>query len=255
MARLTSLAQLRRFESVLSSTEENYVRIKQLLFVGGTENTELAERLMGCSDMIKACNSLACKVCNRAFRLRTVDEIVLKMRRDKIKWWSVTLIDYSRAFEHSELQHFDLRKSKDRLRKLLKRSGFHGPIFGSIEIDFHESCQLWQPHFHLIMPISEQNTWAKEVLSKKLKRLQPNHIKSGLIARPYKFSPIRKPYTQVSYVYKLAFFGVKDWKCNFSGKPLTRKTRLDAKTFCDSLIWMDKQGRRAVLFSYDEKGW
>ncbi len=255
MARFTSLVQFHRFESICSAIEENYTRIEHLLLSVNPDHAELAQRLMNCSEMINPCNSLACKLCNREFRLRRVNEIVDKMRRRKTKWWSVTLLDYSRSFGHSELENFDLKKSKDRLRKLLKRSGFHGPVFGSIEIDFHESCQLWLPHFHVVIPISEQNYKAKKILSQKLKQLQPNHIKAGRIPRPSKFDLIKKPYTQLSYAYKLAFFQVKDWKCKYTGKPLTEKSRLDTEIFCDSLMWMDKQGRRRVLFSYKEQDW
>ncbi|EPF7652383.1 hypothetical protein ACXLRA_002714 [Vibrio vulnificus] len=255
MARYSSLSQLRRFETVQSSVEENYTRAKYLLMSGGKDNIDLAERLISCCEMNAPCESFACKLCNRRFRLRKVDEIVDKMREGKNKWWSVTLLDYSRAFGRSELQHFDLKKSKDRLRKLLKRSGFSGPILGSIEIDFHESCQLWLPHFHLVIPINKENRIAKKVISKKLKLLQPHHIKVDRIARPSKFMRIKNPYTQVSYVYKLAFFRVIDRKCKYSGKIFTSKYRLEGELFCDSLRWMDAQGRRRVLFSYDERGW
>ncbi len=260
MARYTSLIQLPRFETFNDALRENYIRIETLLRFGGNENIQLARRLRDCSEGVKSCNSLACKLCNRRFRLEKVDGLVAKIRSEKKGkrkryWWMVTIIDYSRAFSCEDLDSFDVQQSKDRLRKLLKRSGFNGPIVGSFEVDFHESCGLWLPHFHLLCRGTKQNRRAKKILTQKLARQQSTHIKKGREPKPVKFQFVKRYFTQVSYVYKLVSNCVYDYDSWSIGKIRTNKKRLNDAMFCRSLCWMDRIGRRRVLFSFGERDW
>lgn len=71
--KMTSVVQMRKFETVRKAVEENYTRISILRGVSGEQNLELARRLDECSEGIKKCNSLACKLCNRTYRLMRVN--------------------------------------------------------------------------------------------------------------------------------------------------------------------------------------
>ena len=248
-----SLDQLPKFESINDALDENEIRIGILRRIGGDENNALADRLMDCYEGINSCNSLACKVCNRNYRLTRVNALVEKVLSTKKRWWIVTIIDYERAF--TDLNTFDVRKSKDRLRKLLERSGFEGPIVGCFEMDFHESCGLWLPHYHLLCPSTIKNKQAKEVLKEKLHKQQSHHIKKGRKARPIKIQKLKNPYEQISYIYKLVFYSVHDYESHRTHTIRTRKLRLSDPMFCWSLCWMDRLGRRGVLFSFKERGW
>lgn len=245
MAKYTSLEQLPKFESINDALDENEIRISTLRYIGGEDYEELANRLWECNKGELICNSLACKLCNRNYRLARVNTLVEKVLNTKNNWWIVTIIDYERAF--TDLDTFDVRKSKDRLRKILERSGFEGPIVGSFEIDFHKSCDLWLPHFHLLCPST-----TKKVLKGKLYKQQCNHIKKGRKAKPVKFQKLQNPYEQISYIYKLVFNSVHDYKSCRTQITRTRKYRLSRSMFCLSLYWMDKLGRRALNFSYRE---
>ncbi|MEH6532224.1 MAG: hypothetical protein V7735_12915 [Photobacterium frigidiphilum] len=255
MARYTSLDQWPKFETINDALKENYTRIERLRKVGGDEYYELDERLMDCSEGVKSCNSLACKLCNRKFRLQRVNYLVTKIRSKKGRWWVVTIVDYSRAFPNEELDSFDVQKSKDRLRKLLERSGFEGPIVGSFEVDFHERCDLWLPHYHLLCRRTKQNRRAEETLRLKLTSQQPKHIKEDRDPKPLLFQRLKNPYTQISYIYKLVSSSVYDYESWRTGKTITNKKRLSDAMFCQSLCWMDRIGRRRVLFSFGERDW
>ncbi|ELI3523174.1 hypothetical protein WOB81_17150 [Vibrio parahaemolyticus] len=255
--KMTSVAQLRRFETVGKAVEENYIRISMLKSVGGEQNIALAMRIDDCIEGRNRCNSLACKLCNREYRLRRVDELVLKMRRSKIRkgWWVITIIDYSRAFSHKELDSFDVRKAKDRLSKLFFRCGFKGPILGCFEIDLHQSSGLWLPHFHVICPKTQNNRNAAKKLKNRLNRQQPKHIREGVEPRPYKFQKLKNPYRQISYIHKLVYSIVLHYSCATTSEIRTTKRRPKAEIYCDSLRWADRVGRMGVLFRYGERAW
>lgn len=255
MARHTSLIQLPRTETALDAIEENFVRIAILRSVGEMENYVLADTLNACSENIKRCNSLACKLCNWRFRVQKVDEVVTKIRQDGGRWLVMTIIDYSKAFPIQALENFDVKQAKDRMRKLLSRSGFEKPVLGCFEVDFHVQRGLWLPHFHLLVRNNKRNKKAIKKLRLKLVKLQSNHIKDKREARPIKVQRLKNPYTQIGYIYKLVSNSVHDYVERHSHKARTRKMRLESVLFCQSLCWMHRIGRRRVLFSYGERDW
>lgn len=255
MAKYYSLKHLPRFETYNDALDENFIRISILQRVGGHENEILADKLIRCSEHQERCNSIACKICNRDFRIKRVDELVTKIRHGKGRWRVVTIIDYNRAFSDDSLEDFDPRKAKDRMRKQIGRSGFEGPMFGTLELDRHRSCGLWLPHFHLIYKLTKRNAQSARVLQRNIRRLQREHIKQGTDARPFKVQKLRKHFTQTSYAFKLVSLEVVDYICCTSGKRRTTKHRIKDKMFCKHLCWVDSMGRRAFLFSLGERGW
>lgn len=255
MARFESLARLPKTETVQSAIKENYVRVGILRKVGGNENHALADILYDCAEGLKQCNSLACKLCNRRFRVQKVDGLVAKIRRSGGRWSVMTLIDYSRAFPTHELEDFDICQAKDRLRKLFDRLGFEKPILGCFEIDFHVQCGLWLPHFHLLIRNTKRNRKAIKKLRVKLAKLQPHHIKEGREAKPLKVQRLKAPFTQIGYIYKLVSNSVYDYYMWYSQKIGTRKRRLEPVIFCQCLCLMHRIGRRRVLFSFGERDW
>ncbi|RBW66052.1 hypothetical protein DS893_06340 [Vibrionales bacterium C3R12] len=255
--KLTSVAQLRRFETVRKAVEENYIRMSMLDSIGGESNTDLAKRIAECTEGVKKCNSLACKLCNRTYRLMRVNELVHKLRCSKVRkgWWLITVVDYSRAFNHEELDRFDVGKAKGRLSKLLTRCGLEGPVLGCFEIDFHQSCGVWLPHFHVICPITEDNIRAASQLKTRLSLQQISHIREGIEPRPYKFQKIKNPYRQISYIHKLVYSRVVHFESCLTGTERSVKRRPKAEMYCDSLRWADRIGRMGVLFRYGERKW
>lgn len=250
-----SLTQLSKFETYDQAIEENNIRIQILCGVGGKENTALANKLEDCNDGDEPCKSLACKLCNRAFRIDKVDYLANKIKKESRSWGVITFLDYRHAFPHEKIIEFNVGKSKDRLRKLLQRSGIEGPVIGCFEMDLHDSCGLWLPHYHLLYPITKTNKKAKKELKNKLINQKCSHIKPDRKARPIKFQKLETPLEQISYIYKLSFFSVVDFESFRTNKNQTRKVRLKDQYFCDSLHMLDNLGRRGVQFSYGEREW
>lgn len=254
-----SLVDMPKFETQEKAFEENQVRIRILRRVGGICNLELANRLEVCGWDDKPCKSLACKRCNRDFRITKVDTLVDKITADPRDWWAITYIDYQQALTDQEFGELDVQKSKDRIRQMLKRAGFEGPIIGCFEIDFHSICRLWLPHFHLLCPVSKQNLDAEYELKQKLRKQvesgQIQHIKSERAARPLKFDLIKDHYDQISYVYKLDCYEVYDIFSRTKGKYIPYKKRLTHERFCAALCLLDGMNRRGIQFSYGERGW
>ena len=64
----------------------------------------------------------------------------------------VTTIDYAHAKSDKELANLDVKKENMRLYQRLTRCGFNGPIFGSLDFDYHKDSKKWMMHHHFIAP-------------------------------------------------------------------------------------------------------
>ncbi|WP_447073651.1 hypothetical protein [Vibrio alginolyticus] len=217
----------------------------------------LADMIENCIDG-EACRSPACKRCTRQHQIEHVTSILEVMLTElnmgtSIRYCALHLVQYSRNIEAYEFLNYDVQADKDRLRKLLSSSGIDGPVLGSLEMDFHKSPQKWLSHYHLLTKLTG-NEQALGRLSDKIKRLHPEHIKSGVTARPFMVQKIGNPVKQLSYLCKLGFNEVRDYKTN-GFRRCTKKYRLDTLLFCDYLCWMNELGRRKFLFQYHAREW
>ncbi|EPN5005464.1 hypothetical protein ACT0GK_003210 [Vibrio parahaemolyticus] len=219
---------------------------------------ELADKLEACNEGLYECKSVACKKCNRQFKIERVNNIIASILLDQeqtqnVEYGVYTIIQYSRGVDAYDFVDYDIPKDKDRLRKLLSRCGIDGPVLGSFELDFHDSPQKWLPHYHVLMRKSG-NEEAIEQLGDKLTKLHPKHIKQNRQARPFMKQEFRNPLKQLSYIHKLACFEVRDYQ-SFWGKNLTKKYRLNKLMFCESLCWLDEQDRRTLPFQWHARAW
>ncbi|MGF1711161.1 hypothetical protein L4C37_11390 [Vibrio kagoshimensis] len=262
-------------ETYLEACDEDELRIKFLESQGKGKHYELEEKLTNCADE-DPCSSLACKKCNRDFRIEHVAKLVRLYRRYHLKakvinwkralngknrqavrpWYVLTIIDYNRAFTAYDFpSQTDLENTKKRLYSMLNRSGFEGAIVGAFEIDFHRKEELWLPHFHLIVFPHSGNDDCIETLRNKLKKSQTCHIKDGRIPRPLMVQEVCDPIEQFSYIYKLLYAEVIDRKSFKSGGYETKKQRLEKLLFCEHLCWLDSlRLRKKMLFNYRAKG-
>ncbi|OBT05136.1 hypothetical protein A9257_05225 [Vibrio cyclitrophicus] len=218
----------------------------------------LADKLEDCNEGLYECKSVACKKCNRQFKIERVNNIIASILLDQeqiqnVEYGVYTIIQYSRGVDAYDFVDYDIPRDKDRLRKLLSRCGIDGPVLGSFELDFHCSPQKWLPHYHVLMRKSG-NEEAIERLSEKLTKLHPKHIKQNRQARPFMKQEFRDPLKQLSYIHKLACFEVRDYQ-SFWGKNLTKKYRLNKLMFCESLCWLDEQDRRTLPFQWHAREW
>ncbi|WP_104028043.1 hypothetical protein [Vibrio jasicida] len=219
---------------------------------------ELADKLEACNEEIIECKSLACKKCNRKFKIERVNDIVSAMKLEQehgfeFEYGIYTILQYSHCVSAYEFVNYDVPKDKDRVRQVLSRCGISGPVVGCFELDFHEQPQRWLPHYHLLI----RKTGNEDAISKLkscMHKLHPKNIKKNRCARPFMEQKLNDPHKQLSYIYKLASFEVRDYKTH-SGKRITHKHRLNKLLFCESLCWLDSKDRRLLPFQWHAREW
>jgi len=243
------------FETYIDCVEENYTRISILNSSQREDAWILAEKLELCTEEIKRCNSAACKLCNHRYKVARCDEVVSKIKQSGFKWRVLTVIDYSRSVRREYLTDDITKKAKMRWGQTLRRCRVEGPVIGGVELDYHEECSMWLLHAHLLYPETEANIEPIREFRGRIKKQQPIHIKENRDAKPILKQPLRNPYRQVSYAYKLSSFRVLDYEDRIYKKNRTKKYRLNIPETADILCLMDHLGRRAFLFSYGEDAW
>ncbi|WP_210459371.1 hypothetical protein [Vibrio crassostreae] len=219
---------------------------------------ELADKLEACNEEIIECKSLACKKCNRKFKIERVNDIVSAMKLEQehgleFEYGIYTILQYSRSVSAYAFIDYDVPKDKDRIRKILSRCGVIGPVVGSFELDFHEKPQRWLTHYHLLMR-QTGNEDAISELKSRVQKLHPINIKKNRCARPFMEQKLSDAHEQLSYIHKLASFEVRDYKTHF-GKKGTHKHRLNKLMFCESLCWLDGLDRRTLPFQWHARAW
>lgn len=251
---ITSIVEMWDFETTENSISENRKRINALWNIGEKEHRELAYRLEDCTDGYSECKSLACKLCNRELRIKNVDGSVAKILASCDDWQMLTYVDYKQAFSHEDLREFSIQKSKGRLRKLFERYEFHGPIWGTLELDYHGYADLWLPHYHCILPCSEANTKAYSALLQARTIKNAQHIRQDVQARPLNCEGFSRKDTvrTVSYTHKLYFTEVIAFQTKNGIR--TDKRRLDTQKMSDSLLLLDSWKYKTIRFQFDVQG-
>ncbi|MCR9367430.1 hypothetical protein [Vibrio antiquarius] len=263
-----------KIETYFEACLENRTRIRILDRFEQGRYYALGEKLHICSEK-EPCKSFACKKCCRELKLEQVAKLLSLYTRYKRKcvkknerralngkkprvirpWYIITVIDYKRAFTANELPEYeDIVNIRKRMYSMLYRCGFTGPIWGAFEVDYHRLCELWLPHYHLIVFPRRRNDSCIETLKQRVKKLQPNHIKEDRKARPIMVQIVRDPIEQFSYVYKLLYSEVVDVKSQRTGVLETSKQRLEELLFAKHLFWLDSATRKSILFEFKAKG-
>ncbi|EOX4463473.1 hypothetical protein ACJ5M5_003351 [Vibrio alginolyticus] len=250
-----SIADLAWFETFNDCVEENFERSRMLLCSGKEEAHNLGKLLYQCAEHNIPCNSAACKICNHRYKVTRVDSLVKKIKKLGVPCRVLTVIDYSRSVRREDLYDDITRNAKARWAQTLRRSNVHGPIVGAVELDFHEECSMWLLHVHFIYVETSHNKKAMREFRKRIGNQQIKHIKKNREARPTHKQPMRSPYRQVSYIYKLSSFRVQDYYDSINHKNRTRKVRLNIPETIEILCLMHRIKRRAFIFNYDNKEW
>ncbi len=218
---------------------------------------DLADRLEYCTKE-EPCGSTACKRCVRMFQIKqyreTLNAMVHELEVDPdVRFCAMHLIQYSRDINAYEFFGYDVQADKDRLRHLLSSSKVAGPILGTFEMDFHKTPQKWLSHYHLFARLTG-NEEAIARLVGKVSKLHPKHIKNNVTARPFLIQKIQDPRKQISYLYKLGFNEVRDFKTP-DRKRRTKKYRLEDRLFCYYLCWMHEMGSKKFLVKRNASSW
>ncbi|HBC3578745.1 hypothetical protein P7M77_17365 [Vibrio parahaemolyticus] len=247
-----SITDLPWFETFNECVRENFVRSSILERSEKEEAQDLGVKLFRCAEGEIICNSAACKVCNHRYRVERIDNLVRKIKRTRMCCKVLTVIDYSRSVRREDLCDDITKKAKARWAQTLRRARVKGPVFGAVELDFHEECSMWLLHIHFIYADTEHNRIAIKEFRKRIGKQQKLHIKENRRVKPTMRKKMRNPYRQVSYIYKLCSFRVIDYYDKKYKKNRTKKFRLNKPETIDILCFMDRVKRQAFLFRYED---
>lgn len=185
-------------ESPDDTINETEKRSTLLLKTGNEKYQQVALKLWSClEEDDHDCNSLACKQCNRTRRMKVIESVLPKVVSNNYRF--VTVILYRDVLAKSKLHMLKPQKLKEQLYRDLKSVGITSPVYGALEVDFHEGEQVWLPHFHLLI---DADKGRMTLLKAKLKRRHNIDVWNGKTPRPVKVDPVKDTVRQVSYIYK-----------------------------------------------------
>lgn len=207
---------------------ETEKRITLLLKTGNEKHQQVALKLWACleeDDHDHDCNSLACKLCSRTRRMKVIESVLPKVVSNNYLF--VTVILYRDVLAKSKLHMLKPQKLKEQLYRDLKSVGITSPVYGALEVDFHEGEQVWLPHFHLLI---DADKGKMALLKVKLKRRHNIDVWNGKTPRPVKVDPVKDAIRQVSYIYKFM------WQTVLVNG---RKVRGELDVYCAALAYLD----------------
>jgi len=210
-----------------------------LLFkTGNKKHRQVALKLYSClEEDDHNCNSLACKQCTRTKRMKAIESVLPKVVGNNYRF--VTVILYRDVLAKSKLYTLKPQKLKEQLYRDLKKVGITNPVYGALEVDFHEGEQVWLPHFHLLVDADEDKMKSLKAILKNRHRVD---VWNGKTSRPVKVDPIRKSVRQVSYIYKFM------WQSNPPISPNKRRGTLEV--YCEALTYLDSLRIETLLVEY-----
>jgi hypothetical protein len=138
--------------------EEDRRTLASLLRAGTTKQQQLAQIISSCQHGAR-CDSAACPVCGRRFRIHFAGHLAKLIENDYADWWAVSLVpvDCDCMYPLGRLRQFNPDQFKDRVRKQLERSELvdAAVVFG---IDFAvqvfsqpNKAPLWRPHAYMLI--------------------------------------------------------------------------------------------------------
>lgn len=238
--------ELPGFETVSDATKESQIR-QNILTKGG--HSDLAEKLFECGWNCD-CTSPACPQCSRTHRRGFYHAArTLSNQYDEANQQAVTLAYYSEAITSEELEDFDPKQIKDRLRQQLVRCDFQNPVIGGLELDYHDDIDLWIPHFHLLVL---DDARALETLRKQRARKEkrPTRTTSSPTSRPMLVQSLKNPSKQLSYLCKQRWQLIRSYPDPVTGKRRTKKYRLEQYEFILALAVLDGYTFSDLMFTY-----
>lgn len=235
------------FETIDQAKKELTLRSSLLMKSDKPSSQALGRKLSYCTED-DPCHSGACPLCARTQRIALIQEgmAYYNMGGD---WRMVTTIDYAHAKSDKKLANLDVKKENMRLYQRLTRCGFNGPIFGSLDFDYHKDSNKWMIHHHFIAPYEKI---AFNNLRETMKNNKNIKSRPEITSRPMLQNKITEPLEAISYLFKsyhsevVAFIGS-------DGKRRTNKRRLSDKHHELCLLVMDRIGFNGFVFRYKIK--
>jgi len=242
------------FETVNDVIQEMVIRIFVLRNSKSVDSQTLGEKIEHC--FTEECNSAACPLCSRSYRMWFFAE-ASKISRMYKKLYAVTIVKYDRMLSDYELFEIKPKVFFDSFRKQLERIGFQFPVIGTLEFDYHREQKMWLPHYHLlclgpreaIEPLRQYYKGKRRHSSAQIDR--PLQIKKVKESDDIHGKYVRNKAKAISYACKSFSQEVRAWKNPETNRRGTKKFRLDDNRLRLSLRVYDRVGFNGLLFLYN----
>lgn len=246
------------FEAPQTASERRS-KLISLLQSGSTSEQTLAEKLNSCRHS-SPCNSGACPVCTRKFRLWLLKEGLQVMEAggprasssehlDTKYWTSASIIPAEYRCAPGELGGFKLPTRVKSLAKVISRSSLaSGIVIGGFDISLNTSDgeqAAWQLHLYLL--ITGRPEGLKGTVRKAFKP-EPT------APRPYRCTSVYSPRGALTYAYKAVFSQRSSYR--WEGRKFTRHLPLTPGQQRELALFLDQgdAGGRLILSGLKRNG-
>lgn len=232
-----------QFETFQDAVKWRKIHRKKL-GTGGKRQRRAARVLQKCNKNHR-CETEACRVCLRDFRLRWVSEAV-RILIQRPYWTRCSVIPKGLLVRYKQLSTFDLDGEIKRIRKRLERSALHGRVvLGAFDVSLNilnNNIVGWQWHVYLLVEGADD-----KALRKAIKNVFPPEPTAPI---PYDFRQIDKTgvIDVVTYAYK-SFFKRRSGYTTTNGKHHTKDLPLKGTDLRQLLPFLAqyKVGARLIL--------
>jgi hypothetical protein len=184
---------------------------RKKLIRGNKHQRRVARTLKNCTPS-QRCDTEACRVCMREFRISWSGEAV-KIFARLPHWTRCSVIPKGLLIPYGGLKKFDLNATAKRLRKSLERSAIKDRIvLGGLDVSLNlENNKIigWQFHLYLIVE-GKKNA----ALQQAIRAAFPPEPKALV---PYDFVEISDPIEAITYAYKAVFGRRSGYKTSHGG--------------------------------------
>ena len=229
------------FESYAEAKDRRDFKI-DVLRGGNRQQQQLAAKLARCRKGAR-CNTGACDVCARLFRLRLLRQLQ-PILASRPHWTRASVVPADFLFAEGDLVNVDLNAIRRKISKRLERWSLRNRIvIGAFDIRFNleENEEVgWQ--LHLYMLVEGEHTPRLEEAVKGAFRPEPT-------ARvPYHFTQVTGAIKPVTYLFKSVFWRRSRYTV-FGRRPRTRNMPLKRPELRELLEFLGKYpvGARLIL--------
>jgi hypothetical protein len=169
---------------------------RKKLETGGKRQRRAARVVQKCNKNHR-CETEACRVCMREYRIGWTGEAV-KILLQRPDWTRCSIITKCMIVGYGQLANFDLHAEIKRLRKRIQRSALHGRVvLGGLDVSLNIENNVivgWQFHPYLI--VEGKDDASLERVVKDSFPPEPTAL------APYDFADITDPLKVITYAYK-----------------------------------------------------
>jgi hypothetical protein len=222
---------------------------RKKLEAGGKRQRRAARTLAKCRKSHR-CETEACRVCLREFRINWSGEAI-KVMLQRSNWTRCSVITKGLLVPYGQLAHFDLNAAIKRLRKRIERSKLYGRIvLGGMDVSLNIENNVivgWQ--FHLYLTVEGKDDAKLQQAVKDAFPPEPTAL------APYDFSEITDPLEVVTYACKAEIKRRSGYVDN-SGNHQTKHQPLKGRDIRElgPFLAKHKVGARLILVGVSRKG-